>query len=82
MASDTVKTTVYLDASAYRRLKAMASAEGRPATELIRQAVTEFADRHAPMRTPTSLGRGRSDPTNGSLSERAEDLLDGMGTPT
>lgn len=72
-----VKTTVYLDAGEYRRLKALAVAEGRSAAELIRVAVAEYARRHAPRRAPTSLGAARSG--DGSLSERSEALLEGLG---
>ena len=73
----TVKTTVYLDAADYRRLKALALAEGRPAAELIRAAVAEYAQRRGLRRFPASIGAGGSD--DGSLSERAEELLEGMG---
>ena len=71
------KTTVYLDASDYRRLKNLARTRGVKAAEMVREAVAEYVVRHAPRRTPQSLGRfssGRDD-----LGERAEDLLDGMG---
>ncbi len=73
----TMKTTVYLDAADYRCLKALAAAEGRSAAELIRAAVSEYARRRAPGRMPRSLGAARS--RDGQLSERAEDLLQGMG---
>lgn len=73
----TVKTTVYLAAADYRRLKALAATQGRPAAELIRDAVSEYAERHAPGALPTSLGAGRSG--DGALSEQAEGLLDGLG---
>jgi len=73
----TMKTTVYLDAADYRRLKALAAADGRSAAELIRAAVSEYTERRAPKRLPRSLGAGRSG--DGRLSERAEDLLQGMG---
>ena len=73
----TMKTTVYLDATDYRRLKALASADGRSAAELIRAAVSEYARRRAPGRLPRSLGVVRSG--DGQLSERAENLLKGMG---
>lgn len=46
----TVKTTVYLDGADYRRLKALAAAEGRSAAELIRVAVAEYTRRHAARR--------------------------------
>jgi len=75
----TVKTTVYLDASEYRRLKAVAAAEGRSTAELIRAAVGEYARTRAPRALPASLGAGRSG--DGTLSERTEELLEleGMG---
>ena len=73
----TVKTTVCLNSTDYRRLKALASAEGRSAAELIRAAVAEYAERRAPRTQPTSLGAGCS--RDGRLAERSEDLLDGIG---
>jgi len=73
----TVKTTVYLDIGDYRRLRALAGAEGRPAAELIRDAVAEYVVRRGRRPLPGSLGMGRSG--DGTLSERAEALLDGMG---
>lgn len=75
----TVKTTVYLDAADYRRLKTLAEAEGRSAAELIRAAVAEYARARSGRPLPTSLGAGRSG--DGGLSERSEELLDGMGEP-
>jgi hypothetical protein len=73
-----MKTTVYLDAAEYRRLKALAATEGRSAAGLIRAAVSEYvASRGAPRR-PRSIGSGRSG--DGTLSERAESLLEGLGT--
>ena len=72
-----VKTTIYLEASEYRRLKALAASEGRSAAELIRTAVAEYTRRHTSGRRPASLGAGRS--ADGTLSERAEALLEGMG---
>lgn len=75
--SDYAKTTVYLDAADYRRLRAMARAQDRPAAELVREAVAEYARRHTPATVPASLGVGQSG--RGDLSERAEDLLRGMG---
>lgn len=75
--SEQIKTTVYLDAESYRRLKAMAREQNRPAAELVREAVLEYASQHAPARRPRSLGAGRSGRRD--LSERAEDLLAGLG---
>ena len=73
----TMKTTVYLDAADYRRLKALALAEGRSAAELIRAAVSEYTKNHTPRMLPTSLGVGRSG--DGCLAERSEELLEAMG---
>ncbi len=72
-----MKTTVYLDAADYRRLKALAATEGTSAAELIRTAVSEYAGRRAPRELPSSLGAGSSG--DGCLSERSEELLEGMG---
>ena len=73
-----MKTTVYLDAGEYRRLKAIAGAEGRSTAELVRAAVAEYARRRGTRPLPASVGAGRSG--DGSFSERAEDLLAGMGS--
>jgi predicted transcriptional regulator len=71
------KTTIYLDDADYRRMKALARAQGRTAAELIREAVSEYASRHAASELPKSIGSGRSG--RGDVSERAEELLAGMG---
>jgi hypothetical protein len=73
----TMKTTVYLDSSDYRRMKALAASEGRSTAELIRVAVSEYAQKRAPRILPSSIGAGRSG--DGCLAERSEDLLRGMG---
>jgi len=73
----TEKTTVYLDADDYRRLKGLGRKRGAPAAELVREAVAEYVVRHAPAAEPKSLGAFSSG--RGDLSERAEALLDGMG---
>jgi predicted transcriptional regulator len=75
--SDLEKTTVYLDAAAYRRLKQIARAEGRTAAELVREAVVAYAEQHPAARVPASIGVGRSG--RGDVSERAEELLGGLG---
>lgn len=72
-----MKTTVYLDAAEYRRLKALAKEEGRSAADLIRSAVSDYTRRHGGPRRPASIGVGRSG--DGTLSERAEDLLSDLG---
>jgi predicted transcriptional regulator len=72
------KTTVYLSTADYRRLQKMAEVLERPAAELVREAVAEYAARHAPRRRlPRSLGAGRS--RRGNVGTRAEALLAGMG---
>ena len=71
------KTTVYLDAADYRRIKAMARAQGRPAAELVREAVSVYARSQPMAARPTSIAAGRSG--RADLSERAEELLEGMG---
>jgi hypothetical protein len=75
--SELTKTTLYLPAADYRRLKTLALREGRPAAELVREAVAEYARRRGGARLPRSLGAGRS--KRGDVSERAEELLEGMG---
>jgi len=73
----TQKTTVYLYADDYRRLKGLGRGRGEKAATLVREAVAEYVARHAPVRRPKSLGKfssGRPD-----LGERAEDLLAGLG---
>lgn len=71
------KTTVYLDADDYQRIKDIARAEARPPAELVREAVSEYAERKRPRRRPSSVGAGRSG--RGDVAERAEQLLSGMG---
>ena len=77
MSEETTKTTVYLLEADYRRLKAIARRENRTAAELVREAVGEYTARRGRGRKPRSLGVGRSG--RGDLSERAEELLTGMG---
>lgn len=71
------KTTVYLDSADYRRLQALARAEGRSTAALIREAVADYANRKAGDVRPRSLGAGRSG--RGDLSERSEELLSDLG---
>lgn len=74
--SDLQKTTLYLDRDDYTRVKARARAEGRVPGELIREAVAAYV-LERPAVLPKSLGRGRSGRSD--LSERADELLAGMG---
>jgi predicted transcriptional regulator len=71
------KTTIYLDTDDYQRLKALARRQGRPTAALVREAVAEYARRYAPAVAPRSVGAART--RRGDLSERAEELLRGMG---
>jgi len=73
----TTKTTVYLSAADYRRLKALARAANRTTAELVREAVAQYARRHGAAARPKSLGAGRSG--RGDVAERAEELLGGLG---
>jgi hypothetical protein len=75
--SDLTKTTLYLPQADYERLKAIARREGRATAELVREAVVEYAARRGTRRLPRSIGTGHSG--RGDLSERAEQLLKGMG---
>ena len=75
--SRVTRTTVYLGRADYERLKAIALARHRRPAALIREAVAEYARRHGGRRLPRSVGVGRSG--RGDLSERAEELLTGMG---
>jgi hypothetical protein len=72
-----LKTTVYLDAEEYERLKEIARIEGRAPAELVREAVAEYASRKRPHRRPKSIGAGHSG--RGDVAERADELLAGMG---
>jgi hypothetical protein len=74
--STLIKTTVYLIESEYRRLKELARVQSRPTAELVREAVAEYARRHTERVLPRSIGIGNSGRSD--LSERAEELLDGM----
>jgi predicted transcriptional regulator len=75
--SDLAKTTLYLPEADYARLKALARRDGRPAAELVREAVAEYTARRGAKRLPRSLGAGRSG--RGDVSERTEVLLRGLG---
>lgn len=74
---ETIKTTVYLNAADYRKLKSLATDEGRSAAELVREAVAEYAARATKREWPRSFGMGDSgDP---HFAENYEDYLDGFG---
>jgi len=71
------KTTVYLDAADYRRLKQVARARRRPPAAVIREAIAEYTARHGRRRAPRSVGAFKSGRRN--LGVRAEALLAGFG---
>ena len=71
------KTTVYLDAVSYRELQRLARAQGRGAATLVREAVLEYVAARRAAGRPRSIGAFGSG--KGDLSERAEELLAGMG---
>jgi hypothetical protein len=71
------KTTVYLNDDDYRALKRIAQRAGRPPAELVREAVAEYAVQHARRGRARSVGAFTS--RRRDVSERAEDLLGGMG---
>jgi hypothetical protein len=70
------KTTLYLEAGDYRRLKTLAGVKGVAPAQLVREAVAEYVARHEVRRRPRSIGRFAS--KRGDLSERAEELLAGL----
>jgi hypothetical protein len=67
---------VYLDRDDYARLKQLARRDGRKTAELVREAVAEYARKRGG-EAARSIGAGRSG--RGDLSERAEELLRGLG---
>lgn len=71
------KTTLYLDAEDYRKLKRIAAARNQKPAALVREAVAEYVVRHSTSRVPRSVGAFSSG--RGDLSERAEELLSGIG---
>ena len=73
------KTTLYLNAVEYRKLKRIASAAGRSPAALVREAVAEYVARHAVRQRPRSIGPFGSRRTD--LGGRAEHLLRGFGEP-
>ena len=70
------KTTIYLDERIYRLIRAKAEAARTTQAAVIREALEAYVGGRGSLRRPRSigLGAGASD-----LSERAEDLLAGMG---
>ena len=75
--SEPLKTTVYLDAADYQRLKVLARAQGRSTAELIREAVAAYTLAQRTPRMPSSIASGHSG--RGDIAARAEELLEGLG---
>ncbi len=73
----TIKTTVYLNAADYRRLKSLAADQGRSAAELVREAVAEYVAAATRRRWPRSIGMGDSGVPD--LAERHEEMMNGFG---
>ena len=73
----TIKTTVYLNAADYRKLKSLAADQQRSAAELVREAVAEYTARATRRRWPRSIGMGDSGVCD--LAERYEDMMGGFG---
>jgi len=72
-----IKTTVYLNAADYRKLKSLAAEKGRSTAELVREAVAEYATRSTEREWPRSIGIADSgDP---HFAENYEDYMDGFG---
>lgn len=72
-----VKTTVYLDAADYQRLKRLADTEGSSAAELIRVAVARYLEVSTSSAWPSWVGSVSSgDP---EWAERTAERLDGFG---
>lgn len=63
------KTTIYLDENDYRRLKALARAQGRPSAELVREAVALYVRARSSIGRPASIASAHSG--KGDLSERS-----------
>ena len=74
---NTIKTTVYLNAADYRRLKSLAADKGRSAAELVREAVAEYTARATERPWPRSIGIMNSGIPD--LAERYEEMMDGFG---
>ena len=69
------KTTLYLDDELYARLQREADARGTTQALVVREALAAYVVRRK--RKSKSVGLGRSG--KGDLSERAEELLSGLG---
>ena len=71
------RTTIYLDTDLEIRLKIESMRSGRPAAEVIREALQAYLKERRPG-LPPGLGKYDSDRTD--VAERAEELLEGFGS--
>ena len=72
------KTTLYLEDGLYERLVRLAADRGVTQALILREALTDYVA--GKRQKPRSVGLGRSGKRlKGRLSERAEELLEGMG---
>ena len=68
------RTTMYLEEDLDLQLKRLAETQGRSQAELMREALREYTNAHAPVRrVPDWVGIGASGV--GDLSERTDELL-------
>ena len=69
------KTTIYLEDEVYEKIRQLAQASGRTQAAIIREALARLTTRGK--RRPRSIGMGASGRSD--LSDRADELLDGLG---
>jgi len=69
------RTTIYLDDEIRQRVQSLAQTEGVTQAAIIRRAVRTYV--LGRRKTPRCVGLGQSG--RGDLSDRAEELLSGMG---
>ena len=78
MASERIKTTVYLDAEVYHRLKVLGRSRAMSPAALLREAVAAYTTTRGARRLPRSIGAGASGTSD--LASRVDEVLaDGFG---
>ena len=70
------KTTIYLPDELKAEVEKIASAEGRPEAEFIREAIAKHVEAQLPPAPRVLEGMSLGDPT---IAERVDELLDGFG---
>ena len=71
------RTTIYLDTDLEIRLKIESMRSGRPAAEVIREALETYLRERRPGLPP---GAGEFDSGRSDIAERAEEYLEGFGS--